>query len=77
MRRDSVLGTFAVATVLCIVCSVLVSAAAVGLRPLQVENKARFQKKNILAAAGISIEGTTIDEAFKVVETKTGRPGNR
>lgn len=70
MRRDSVLGTFTVATVLCIVCSVLVSAAAVGLRPQQEANKARFQKKNILDAAGISTEGTTIDKAFSVVETK-------
>ena len=53
MRRDSVAGTFLVALVLCVVCSVLVSAAAVGLRKTQEENKDLFRKRNILQAAGL------------------------
>ncbi len=70
MRRDSVGGTLSVAAILCIVCSVLVSAAAVGLRPRQAANKARFEKKNILIAAGLYQEGGDIDEMFKDVETR-------
>ena len=61
MQRDSMGQTFTVAAILCVVCSVLVSAAAVGLRPLQLANKEKFQRQNILAAAGISLEGTTVD----------------
>ena len=39
MQRDSVANTFLVATTLCVVCSVLVSWAAVGLRKFQEDNK--------------------------------------
>ncbi|MFQ5734935.1 MAG: Na(+)-translocating NADH-quinone reductase subunit C [Planctomycetaceae bacterium] len=45
--------TFKVAFILCAVCSILVSAAAVLLRPLQNANKERERKKNILIAAGL------------------------
>jgi Na+-transporting NADH:ubiquinone oxidoreductase subunit C len=62
MSRDSVGGTFAVAAVLCIVCSLLVSSAAVVLRPLQNANRAAYEKENILLAAGKADE-----EAFKFV----------
>ncbi len=53
MGRDSTLGTLLVALVLCVVCSVLVSSAAVLLRPLQEANKKLDKRKNILAAAGL------------------------
>lgn len=74
MRRDSVLGTFLVAAILCIACSVLVSAAAVGLRGLQVANKDLFQKKNILIAAGVMkpderLSKEEVAERFKRFET--------
>ena len=42
-----------VAVVLCLVCSVVVSAAAIGLRPLQDANKALEIKKNILQVSGL------------------------
>lgn len=73
MPRDSVGGTLTVAAVLCVVCSVLVSAAAVGLRPRQETNKNRYQKKNILIAAGLYDEDDdddAIDELFKNIETR-------
>ena len=70
MNRDSIGGTFTVAALLCVVCSVLVSGAAVGLRPFQDANKKLFQKKNILLAAGISDPEKTIDELFENIETK-------
>ncbi len=53
MGRDSILGTLLVAVVLCVVCSVLVSAAAVFLSPRQEANKALYEKTNILMAAGL------------------------
>ncbi len=53
MPRDSTRQTLLVATVLCVVCSVLVSGAAVGLRGFQEQNKRLDQQKNILIAAGL------------------------
>ncbi len=53
MARDSVGNTMLVATILCVVCSVLVASAAVGLRGLQESNKQLDQKKNVLIAAGL------------------------
>ena len=84
MKRDSVLGTLFVAAGLCIVCSVLVSTAAVGLRPRQVANKQLFQKKNILLAVGLIKDGEKvsadkINKLFENIETAvvdldTGQP---
>lgn len=56
MKRDSVAQTFKVAVLLCVVCSVLVSGAAVSLREPQRANKERARKANILAAAGLADE---------------------
>jgi len=53
MPRDSIRHTLLVATVLCVVCSVLVSGSAVGLRGRQEANKRLDQQKNVLIAAGL------------------------
>ncbi|MGB2139439.1 MAG: Na(+)-translocating NADH-quinone reductase subunit C [Psychrobacter sp.] len=45
--------TVSVALTLCLVCSVLVSAVAVGLKPAQIENARLDRNKNILVAAGM------------------------
>ncbi len=84
MKRDSVLGTVAVAVGLCIVCSVLVSAMAVGLRARQEANKQLFQHKNILIAAGLipagdEVSTEKINQLFEDIETQvinldTGEP---
>lgn len=68
--KDTVKKTVLVALALCIVCSVVVSTAAVLLRPLQVANKEQDFKSNILAAAGLLKEGVSIEEQFADVETK-------
>ena len=47
MHKDSVGKTIAVAIGLCLICSILVSTAAVKLRPLQAENKRLDIKKNL------------------------------
>jgi Na+-transporting NADH:ubiquinone oxidoreductase subunit C len=70
MQRESVLNTFVVATCLCVVCSVIVSASAVFLRPRQEENKVRERQKNILQAAGVYDEQAPLDEQFARVEPK-------
>ncbi len=72
MKRDSVIGTFTVATLLCVVCSLLVSSAAVGLRPLQVSNRALEKKRNILEAAGFAsrLDAVAVDEAIRRIETR-------
>lgn len=77
MSNDSILKTVLVATAICIVCSVLVSSAAVGLKPIQEFNKALETKKNILKAADLMEPGVSIDDAFKkitieIVDLKTG-----
>ncbi len=77
MSNDSILKTVLVATALCIVCSVLVSSAAVGLKPIQEFNKALETKKNIIKAAGLMEPDVSVDEAFKkitieIVDLETG-----
>ena len=53
--KDSVSRTVMVALVLCVVCSVIVSTAAVMLRDKQEANAINEKKMNILAAAGIEV----------------------
>ncbi len=78
LNNDSLEKTIAVALSLCFVCAVLVSFAAVALRPIQVHNKALDMKKNILDVAGLLDEGVDIDAAFsekieaKIVDMSTG-----
>lgn len=78
LGNDSLEKTIAVALSLCFVCAILVSLAAVALRPLQQENKAMDMKKNILDVAGLLEEDTDIHQAFaeqieeKLVDIATG-----
>ena len=51
--NDSIKKTLIVAFSLCIVCSVIVSTAAVMLKPAQQANQSLDRKRNILAAAGM------------------------
>lgn len=78
LQNDSLQKTVAVALSLCFVCAILVSFAAVALKPLQVSNKAMDMKKNILDVAGLLDENTDIHQAFatrieaKLVDVETG-----
>ena len=60
--KDTVSRTVIVALALCIVCSIIVSVAAVSLRPLQVENRNLDIKSNILSAAGLLERGSSADQ---------------
>ncbi|MCA9194547.1 MAG: Na(+)-translocating NADH-quinone reductase subunit C [Planctomycetales bacterium] len=54
LPKDSITNTFIVSLALCIVCSLLVSSAAVSLKGRQDENKVVDRQRNIIAAAGLS-----------------------
>lgn len=76
--NDSISKTLIVAFSLCIVCSVVVSTAAVVLKPAQEINKTLDRKRNILAAAGMLDEERSIEEQFarvttRVVDLRSGR----
>ena len=73
MRRDSVLGTFTVAAVLCVVCSLLVASAAVGLKPQQERNKKIDEKKNVLMAAGLCEPTATANEVDAIFADRVQR----
>ncbi|QDT66842.1 Na(+)-translocating NADH-quinone reductase subunit C [Calycomorphotria hydatis] len=66
MSRDSIGNILKVATSLCLICSLLVSAAAIGLRSFQETNKLRDKQKNVLMAAGKATSETTSAEVEKL-----------
>lgn len=70
LPNDSVKKTLTVAFALCLVCSILVSAAAVLLKPMQEANKAFDKKRNILQIAGLMEEGKSVDELYKQIEAR-------
>ena len=70
MSRDSTAKILTVAFLLCVICSILVSAAAVGLSERQERNKAAEKKKNILMAAGLYDEDMSLDEQFSTIQTR-------
>ena len=53
LPNDSRRKTVFVALALCLVCSIVVSGAAVILKPLQAANQALDRKRNIVAVAGL------------------------
>lgn len=69
-NQESTARTLVVALTLCIVCSLVVSGAAVMLKPAQVANKALDLKLNILSAAGLLQVDVDIDEQFAQVSTR-------
>ncbi|WP_230655676.1 Na(+)-translocating NADH-quinone reductase subunit C [Psychrobacter sp. I-STPA10] len=73
-KKNSNLTTIGVALVLCLVCSVLVSAVAVGLKSKQQENSRLDRNKNILMAAGLfdpeTDDPAVVEEEFANFETK-------
>ncbi|MBK1705288.1 Na(+)-translocating NADH-quinone reductase subunit C [Halochromatium glycolicum] len=70
LPNDDPRKTLAVALALCLACSVVVSATAVALRPLQERNAALALKEEIVNVAGLSTGGRSLDEAFGQIETQ-------
>lgn len=65
---DSVGKTVFVAVALCLVASMVVSAAAVALRPVQEANRLVDKRVNILQVAGVYDETVPVNEAFAAFE---------
>lgn len=81
--KDSIANTLLVSVVLCVVCSLLVSGAAVSLKKRQEENKLVDRQRNIIAAAGLAedpnaLSGKEVQELFgqkverRLVDLSTG-----
>lgn len=68
--HDSIRKIVTVAFSLCIVCSVVVSTAAVLLKPAQEANRDLDRKRNILQAAGMLEDGKTVEELFLGIEPR-------
>lgn len=77
-NNDSIKKTLLVVISLSLVCSIVVSLAAVGLKPLQVKNAVLDVQKNILEAAGLMEEGIDVHAVYeeniepRLVDLKTG-----
>ena len=69
--RDSIANTFIIAIGVALVCSVLVSAAAVILKPLQEKNETLFRQKIVLEVAGLYEPGIDIEERFGAIDAAT------
>ncbi|MEM9224459.1 MAG: Na(+)-translocating NADH-quinone reductase subunit C [Pseudomonadota bacterium] len=65
---DSTAKTVVVAVSLCLFASMVVSATAVALRPLQQTNALRDKQVNILQVAGIYEPGIDVADAFQAFE---------
>ena len=61
---DGMTKTIIVAVSLCLVCSMVVSFAAVNLKNIQEINKAVDKQKNILQVAGVYYEGIDVKKTF-------------
>jgi Na+-transporting NADH:ubiquinone oxidoreductase subunit C len=83
--RTGTLYTIGFAAAVCVVCAILVSAAAVGLSERQERNRALDRKLNVLVAAGLVAAGEEraperIEELFTarvrtvLIDRATGRP---
>lgn len=70
MSKDTVSKTLIVALSVCLACAVVVSTAAVILKPIQQINDERNRQENILAAAGLLQDGVPLEEQFSRVQTR-------
>ena len=69
--KETPLKTITVVAALCLVCSIIVSGAAVGLRDAQNANKALDKQTNLLSVAGKLEENANVGEIYaKFVEAK-------
>ena len=64
--NDSIGKTLLVVLVLCLVCSIVVAGSAVGLKPLQQEQRALDKQRNILAVAGLMQDNMSVEAVAEV-----------
>ncbi len=68
--RDSISNTLIVAVGLSLVCSIIVSGAAISLKPIQEKNEEAFRQRIILDVAGLMEPGGNIAELFGSIESR-------
>lgn len=69
-KKDSTVGTLVISVAMCVVCGLIVAAAAVSLRPQQQANMLLDRQTNILRVAGIYEPGMDVGAAFATVEQR-------
>lgn len=69
-NRDSISNTLIVAVGLSLVCSVIVSSAAIVLKPVQERNEELFRKQIILDVAGLMEPEADIDALFEAIDSR-------
>ena len=78
MQKDSIGQSIKVILGICLICSFLVSAAAVFLNPIQQENKRLDKVRNILIAGDLYADEIDVDTTYRqkieplMIELKTG-----
>ncbi|WP_018983795.1 Na(+)-translocating NADH-quinone reductase subunit C [Salinimonas chungwhensis] len=72
-KKESLAKTVGVVVAVCLVCSIVVSGAAVGLRQIQQANKELDKQTNILTAAGLYESGMSSDTIRSTYEEKVER----
>nr|WP_282556196.1 Na(+)-translocating NADH-quinone reductase subunit C [Providencia rettgeri] len=70
INNDSVGRTFLVVFILCLVCSIVVAGAAVGLKPQQQEQIQLDTQRNILSVAGLLQPKMTAEEVQNVYKDR-------
>ncbi len=68
--RDSISNTLIVAIGLSLVCSIIVSSAAIVLKPVQKKNEEEFRQQIILDVAGLMVPDGNIEELFGAIEPR-------
>jgi Na+-transporting NADH:ubiquinone oxidoreductase subunit C len=69
-NRDSISNTLIVAVGLSLVCSIIVSSAAIVLKPVQAKNEELFRQQIILDVAGLMEPGADVTALFETIETR-------
>lgn len=69
--RDSISNTLIVAIGLSLVCSIIVSSAAIVLKPVQQKNEELFRQQIILDVAGLMMPDADVEALFSQIETRT------
>tara|TARA_B100001167_G_scaffold185295_1_gene145383 strand:+ start:61 stop:870 length:810 start_codon:yes stop_codon:yes gene_type:complete len=69
-KNDTLIKTLFVAISLCLVCSIIISLAAVGLRDQQKHLKQKDQQSKILSSAGLLTNQKPIEELFLAIEER-------
>ncbi len=69
-RPAGIAQTLIVALLVSLVCSALVTAVAITLRPAQARNQLENRQRNILQVVGLLRPGVPIEEQFRVIEPR-------